>query len=260
LKLINQHLYEEFYECDNQSALFDVLKIHYKLLIAQINSYQQRPTELAKPSTIIETWTQHDVACNDWIRLGYYENEIFEKEYGKSEEHQVFEVVVFSDDIERTMPFSRYALYPQHIFENMSMRNLDESLCLHLFQQQDHLENYQILWLNSIVINELNLKINNPLYGLSASNENNEIVLKYNRWCCDYLGNERISDEIPKLEGGELICRRDYFEKICKTYQNLSSEKIVFKKYRIKIPAASSGELTLKRLNTAQNNIIQNVI
>lgn len=235
MKLINQHLYEEFYECDNQSTLFDVLKIHYKLLIAQINSCQQRPAELEKPSAIIETWTQRDVTYCDWIRLGYYECEISEKEYGKYEEYRIFEGIVFSNYIEMTRPFSGYALYPQHIFENMPMRNLDEYLCLHLFQQQDSFENYQILWLNSIVINELNLKINNPLYGLSASDENNEIVLKYNRWCCDYLGNERISDEIPKLEGAELICRRDYFEKICEIYQKLSSENIAFKRYRLKI-------------------------
>ncbi len=219
LKLINECLYSEFSECYNADSLFfDVLKINYKLIVAQTNSYQKRPSDLIKPSTIIEDWQKNEVIYSEWVRLGYYEYEIHEKKYGETEECNVLEGIVFNSKIKKTRPFSRYSLYPQHIFDNMPMSGIDEYLCLNLIQQNDNLENYKILWINSNIINNLNLKVDNFLYGLSARNENNEIVLKYNHWCCDYLGNESISDEIPKLEGSELICRRDYFEKICKLF------------------------------------------
>jgi len=224
LELINKELYRDLNEYDDQSELYDFLQIHYKTIVAQTNSYSQRPLDIEKPHSITKKWQQREVVYSDWIRLAYYEYELYEEgNYRTNKEYRVFEGITFGNSIKGSIPFSRYRLFPKHIWENMPMNGIDEFLCLFLIQEFDTLENYKILWLNSIIINELKLKVENPINGLAASNTKNEIVLKYNRWSSDYVGNGEaadIRDEIPRLEGGELICRKDYFQEICKLYQN----------------------------------------
>ncbi|PIG97111.1 hypothetical protein CS542_07600 [Pedobacter sp. IW39] len=44
----------------------------------------------------------------------------------------------------------------------------------------------------------------------------NDTVLKMRSWCCDYIGDDfhtHLADEIPTLEGTDLIIRPDYFER-----------------------------------------------
>lgn len=78
------------------------------------------------------------------------------------------------------------------------------------------------MWLNSAIIKTLNLRIGNYIEGLAAKNNKNEVVLRLNYWLSDYVGDGEIagiSDEIPRFEGVELICRKDYFDKICAMYK-----------------------------------------
>ncbi|MTF40385.1 NACHT domain-containing protein [Cyanobacterium aponinum] len=223
LELINQEFYNELNYCNNKAKLYDSIKVDYKTIVAQINSYNQRPLDIDKPSSITVNWEKRDVINSEWIRLGYIEYEFFEVDYNNHKQYKVFEGIVFENNIRKTCPFSRYRLFPQHIWENVGLDDYDEFLCMCLVQEFDTLENYKILWLNPTIINRLQIKVNDPIYGLSASNDKEEVVLKYSYWSCDYVGDGEIggiSDEIPKLEGGELICRKDYFQKICKLYQN----------------------------------------
>jgi hypothetical protein len=223
LELINTELYSQFSKYDNQAKLYDVLQIHYKTIVAQTNSYSIRPLEIDKPHLIKKKWQKREVAYSDWIRLGYYEYELYEESFGKNNKCRVFEGIAFKNNVEESIPFSCLRLFPTYIWNNISMTDFDEFLCLFLTQFHDDLEDYKILWINPILLNELKLNVQNPITGLNASNSKNEVVLKYNRWSSDYVGDGNIagiSDEIPRLEGAELICRKDYFEKICKFYKS----------------------------------------
>ncbi|WP_459212759.1 AAA family ATPase [Aquimarina rhabdastrellae] len=217
IELINTQLYQEFESYPDQPDLYDFLKIDYKTIIAQNQSYTKRP-DLPRPSQIENKWARKNVDLNDWVRVGYYEYELFEVKYGKSKEYRVFEGVVFNPNLAENIPFSQYRIYPPHLWEEMDMNGIDELLCVSLIQQLDMLENYKVLWLNTKLVFWLNLQIDKYTNGLAAKNELGEIVLKLNRWSADYVGNGAIagiSDEIPRLEGVELVCRKDYFEKIC---------------------------------------------
>lgn len=185
LELINNELYNQFCGYDDQRGLYDFLQIHYKTIVAQTNSYSQRPSDIEKPSSITTNWQQREVVYWDWIRLAYYEYEMYEESYSNNKEYRVFEGIVFKNDINETIPFSRYRLFPIHIWENKSMNGLDEFLCLFLSQRYDMLEDYNILWLNPIIINKLNMEVENHINGLAAINNKSEIVLKYNRWSSD---------------------------------------------------------------------------
>lgn len=222
LELINGELYDQFSEYYNHAELYDFLQIHYKAIAAQTNSYSQRPFDLEKPHSITNNWQKSELEYSDWIRLAYYESEIYEESTRNNKTNRFYEGIVFKNDLEETIPFSRYRLYPVHIWDNMPMNDFDEFLCLPFFQRYDDLEDYKILWINSILMNELKLNVQDPINGLNAINSKNEVVLRYNRWSSDYVGigdRASISDEIPRLEGAELICRKDYFEEICKFFK-----------------------------------------
>lgn len=218
LELINTELYREFENYPYQSDLYDFLKIDYKTIVAQNQSYIKRPN-LPKPSQIEGGWTKTEISKkNDWIRIGYYECELFGERYSESKNYIAFEGVVFNSNLNDDFPFSTYSLYPIHLWEEIDMSGIDEFLCVLLIQQRDTLEDYKILWLNTEIISKLKLENEKYTNGLAAKNELGEIVLKFNRWSSNYVGNgdiTGISDEIPRLEGAELMCRKDYFDKIC---------------------------------------------
>lgn len=221
LELINQELYSEFNNYIDQSELYDFLHIDYKTIVAQTNSYIKRPLNIEKPSLIKTTWKKSEIKYSDWIRLAYYENEFSGDNNIK--EYKVFEGIVFKDELEETTPYSRYRLFPMHLWENVTINKIDEFPCCFLIQEYDTLEDYKILWLNPFILNKLNLKLDSPKNGLVAKNKEGEVVIKYNRWASDYVGigyKLSIKDEIPRLEGAKLICRQDYFKEICKLYKN----------------------------------------
>lgn len=233
IELINEHLCEDFENCYNQNDLYEVLKIDYKTIVAQTLSYTKRPADILKPSQIKSEWEKREIIKNEWVRLGYYEYELFGKNFGKNQQHiRVWEGIVFSNEIEKTIPFSRFRLYPKHLWNNIQIKEYDEFVCVSLIQQWDTLEDYKILWLKPVLIKKLGLVIEKYTEGLCAKNEDGEIVLKYNHWSSNYVGNgdiARITDEIPRLEGGELLCRKDIFEKLCKIFPLQTPNSYIFK-------------------------------
>ncbi len=221
IELINGEFYDQFSQYPDQKELYEILMIDYKTILSQINSYNLRPIELPKPQTINEKWNQSEVKITEWIRLAYCEFQLFEERHGKNIQYRIYEGIIFDENVSETIPFSRYRLFPIHIWLNIGYTGFDEFMCLSLIQNYDYFEDYRVLWLNPIVIDKLKLNTQDPMNGLKAANSKGDVVLKYNRWISDYVGNgdiAGISDEIPRLEGAELLCRKDYYEKICEFY------------------------------------------
>ena len=225
-ELINEYLCDEFENSYNKFKLYDFLKIDYKTIVAQSLSYIKRPKDILIPSQIEQEWGKREVIKTDWIRLGYYEYELQGERIGKNQQHiRIWEGIIFSSHIEKTIPFSRFRLLPICLWDNIPMQEYDEFICISLIQQWDTLEYYKILWLNPLIMNKLGLKMEKYIKGLCAKDKNGEVVLKYNKWSSGYVGNGDIAgikDEIPRLEGGELLCRRDVFESICKLFGTIS--------------------------------------
>lgn len=228
-ELLNTELYGEFENYTNQSDLHHLLHIDYKTIVAQTQSFIKRPN-IPKPSQIKTAWERNEIREDDWIRLSFYEKELYENEDSKNKECCVYESVVFNSNLDKSFPFLNIAFYPIHIWEGFEMIYLDAFLGVSLIQEYDTLEDYKILWINPFFISKLNLHVDNYLNGLNAKNEKGETILKYNQWSSNYIGNRTITDEIPKLSGAELLCRKDYFDKICNFF---SPEKPY--SYRLKI-------------------------
>lgn len=221
-ELINQEFAEDFENAYDQEGLYEYLQVNYQTIVGQTLSFIRRPNDIKRPSEINQRWFKDDVKNADWIRLGYHECELFGRKHNDNKVLKVFEGVIFDDSLTTAIfPYSSYRLYPIDFFDKRKVSGFDEYLCTMLLQEKDTLEDYMLLWLNTLIINKLDLKINNPIYGLVAKNENDEVVLKFNRWSSSYVGDgdiAGITDEIPRLEGAELICRKDYFDKICQFF------------------------------------------
>lgn len=219
--LLNKYLYNELLSIPNP---FGYLYICYNTLVAQNNSVVLRPSTLKRPSLIHDDWLKQDIRISNWIRLASYEKELINVKYSSTyyDIEEVYQGVIFSDNVGRTYPYSDYRLYPQNIWGNsMNGELLDPFICRYLFQSQEGLEEYRILWLNPHLIEYLDLKVDSPSDGLIARNSQNEIILQLRIWVDDFESYGRdISSEVPKLKGCDLIIREDYFDKICSLFNS----------------------------------------
>jgi len=212
LERINKDLYQELRTIQEDSGDdgYEFLRINTKLLIAQDLSFSIRPKDLQYPSAgknFIEKCSIHN--NSGWIRLGHYEVEL-----KKGNNH--FDLI----ELRSSGTFSpNYSNKTSKLVDCIYSNNVSCSVydgILFQFIQYDPLENYHLFWLNPIVMKQLGISTGNFLNGITAHNENEEIVLKYNQWKSNYVGNGDfgIQEEIPRLEGAELLIREDYFEKL----------------------------------------------
>ncbi len=226
LKLINTDFYYDFRNSKDPAPqeLFNVLKIDYKSLLSQQSSIFYRPQDLNKPSKInIDFFKKEDLSCNNgWVRIGHFENELFEDSYASGfKEFRSFGGIVFNENMEKNLPYSQYRLNPFYIWHpEMCDYDIEDFIICSFLQLNEFFEYYKIIWLNPVLINKLNLKIGEYQNGLFAYNGSGDIILRYHSWYYDYVGNERIDEEIPKLDGCELIIKEDYFKRILELYDN----------------------------------------
>lgn len=89
--------------------------------------------------------------------------------------------------------------------------------------QEDPLEFFKLLWLNPIIVTSMKLDVQTTQEGLVAVNQSQEIVLRMRTWNFEYVGDRSrtsLSDEIPTLEGTDLIIRKDYYKILCGYFKN----------------------------------------
>jgi hypothetical protein len=213
---------------DTKREYHENLKLQVDLLIAQRNSMVIRP-DILKPHQCNKDVTfkkKLELASNQWVRLGYAEYEKFKKNRfdEEIEEFRSYSGIAFLELNEETIPFSRYRFNPQHLWKpDNCPSGYDEYVCTFFFQMQDTFEQYMILWLNPIIFKELGLKLGKIDYGLKAYNKNNELCLIFNSWNTGYIGDSSlyndVTNEIPMLQGTELLLRKDYFDLMCAFFE-----------------------------------------
>jgi len=221
LEIINRDLYSDLRKLQKNAefgdtqkkennGLFEDLRMNIKALIAQTLSFTLRPSDFPLPSTREKGQSTIPISSiNGWIRLGHFETELKRGE-GHSDLKEYRCCGTFFAGCTSINRLALDCLYNPDIFCSKYDGVLLE------YKEHDLLENYQILWLNPITMEELQIKTNHFLNGLVATNEHNEIVLKCNQWNCKYIGNGDygLQDEIPLIKGMELVIREDYYDKM----------------------------------------------
>ncbi len=208
---INKYLYSKGYELD----LFKRdIEIDLKTLIATQNSIIERP-KIINPSNIEEGFKEELYFENNFIQIARFESEIIEKEQGWGREGQIilFEgLSIFGDE----SPFFEHL--PSSLIWDNALYFPDYPFILWFGKKFNSIESNNILWINSLLQNNLGLILDNWNNGLQALNENKEVVLKFRQWRSKLVGNGASfvgqDSNISKLEGCDLMIRHDYYEKL----------------------------------------------
>lgn len=232
LKLINEKLYNDFREFESfyGSEVYRLLRVKDKELISQYLSTSSRPLNLKKPSDLEVSELSCDITITDgWVRLGLLEQEYYQEKFLEDfTVRKTFGGVIFSDIGSHALPCSNLILNFD-MYNSKDVRRLpdfDGYSVLFDLHTDDMAEPLKLIWLHPMLFSTLNLKMSNLEDGIYALDSKGEIVLKYNAWRENYMGDS-FNDEIPKLDGSELLIREDYFVKLCSIYSDLKPKFIL---------------------------------
>ncbi len=222
LEILNDDFYDSFSDWstyEDEEAFRYINFICEEALVVQANSFGRRPYDLIKPHEMKSDLTTASLfAENGWLRIAHYESELNKKAIFKITPYRAFGGITFANPAENEIPYSQYLLFPFQLWwgRDLDIEIEDQVICSIL--QEDSLEFLKLLWLNPRLITLMKLQTQRTQEGLVAINENKEIVMRMRTWACDYLGDRfrnSLSDEIPTLEGTDLIIREDYYKILC---------------------------------------------
>jgi hypothetical protein len=208
-KHVCQYLYEEY----KDSVIFENdIKLDIKTIIATSRSLIQRPN-ITNPSNVVEGFKEPDHK-DDFVIISRFERELItERHEGRRKQkgNTVFEgLLPYGIEINPLVDKSP----THHIWENNYY--FGEPFIQGFYANFNSIEAQYVLWMNSLLLNMLELKLDNYNNGLRALNSNNEIILQFRYWRDQLIGNGNsfvgTDSNIAKLEGCDLILREDYFE------------------------------------------------
>lgn len=207
---VNSYLFKNY----KDSVVFeDDIRIDVKSLIATKNSLIDRPNRL-RPSMLnkgIRDIEEED----DFIIIARFENEMLVDNRRRSGSKISFQGIVpvqqvinpFFDSVSSLIWQNNF--YTDNAFQMIGLSKIFNTI-----------EAKYVLWLDGELLDLLELNLQNCNFGLSACNNRGETILFYRNWKDDLLGADP-NDNIVKLEGCELLLRKDYFEKIKKVFVEL---------------------------------------
>ena len=210
--------------------IFEDLTLDIKNIISQTNSYQNRPQTLNLPSSMGEICVEQIKFNEKWIRIAHIETELYKEDrFGEAVDYKSFGSIYFEKNKEKELPVAHLKYIPNLDFNLNEI--LDDKVITYIFLQKNHhIEDFGLIMLNPNIMKDLKLEMAEFNSGISARNELGEIVLKYNSWKTNYIGNGHvtgIADEIPLSDGAELVIRNDYFNKLIKPYSEIPYYKTI---------------------------------
>ena len=227
LELINIDLYNalrQWQQVDDEDILKYSCLIDTTSMIVYGKCFTFRPNDLMKPFDLSYEYEQVEILPeSEWIRLAHCEKALKDDGILRTRPVTSYGGVLYSNTTTKVLPYSSYSLFPFYLWTDHGHTfKYNEEVVFAVFQD-DALEFYKILWLNPTIAKSLGLltKITNS--GLVGITESGEIVLRMRTWLTDYFGDgmhSRLSDEIPRYEGTDLIIRNDYFQKLSKMFKN----------------------------------------
>ncbi|WP_418637293.1 ATP-binding protein [Winogradskyella sp.] len=225
LELLNNEYYEKLNSYTNSQDVFESIKIDIKSIVAQYLSLDVRPDSLKRASNYDNYAAFNEelfIDENGWVRIAHFEHELIKKEHYKLIDRKIYGGVVFKKGESMDFPYSAYRLEMDLFWnENYVDFPTEKTPIFSFIQNQFQFEYFKILWLNPSIMKVLELRYGDFRDGMIAYNSNDEVVLRLKTWQTEYvaLGTfSNIHDEIPKLDGSELVMREDYFKKLCDIY------------------------------------------
>lgn len=211
--MVFKHVCKNMYEEYKDSFIFESdIRLDIKTVIATSRALIQRPN-IKKPSDVEEGFKEPDHE-NDFVIISRFEKEIIiERHGGGGGRRQQKGNIVF----EGLLPYE-VEVNPlvdksptHHIWENNYY--FDKPVIQGFYANFNSVEAQYVLWMNSSLLNMLELELDSYCNGLRALDSNNEVVLQFRYWRDQLIGDGSDSN-IAKLEGCDLVLRDDYFNKL----------------------------------------------
>lgn len=206
----NNYLYKYLWD----EFQFDItFKLDMQSLIASKNSFIERP-KIKRPSEIDKGMQEGIKKIGNFVQIARFENELEIGDFGsKKTQHILFEGLTPIDDAN---PFFQYL--PSTLIWLDTFYDPKEEKILGLYKIFNSIEPKYILWINSLLLNNLGLKLDNWNNGLKALNNNGEIILEFRCWRDELINNGAFfvgtNSNIAQLEGCDLILREDYYDRL----------------------------------------------
>ena len=204
----------------DQIELDIILKQDLKSLIATKNSLIQRPSFL-RPSKLGNNIEVDFTEVGEYVRIAKFEHELVVNDFGENrQQHIVFEGIT---PLEKENPFFEYL--PSSLIWLDAFYYGTERRIIGFCKKFNSIESKYLIWIDSIKLEHLGLILDNYNNGLRALNNRGEVVLKFGYWKENFLNNSasftNLDNNIAKLEGCELLLRRDYLNLLKALIPNL---------------------------------------
>lgn len=188
-------------------------KIDVKSIIAHSKSLIQRP-DIKTPFKSDAGFKEPD-NTNGFIRIARFEQQLTERNYRANDLERG--AVLF----EGLLPIKMQTnpLYCQNVSDDIWNNTFcfGEPIIQGIYPNLYSIEAPNILWLNSKLLQMLDLTLNTYKNGLRALDKDQEAVLVYRQWRDELIGNGAsfgTNANISKLGGCDLILREDYYQKL----------------------------------------------
>jgi len=180
-----------------------------------------RPVSLPKPLEFQDGCSDHTATIDDgFVRVGHFEKGFGEDFGSRKTSTKSFGGILFGEKCPEYLPYLPYQLFPFQLWNpDLQLEVLPEIVLAAI--QDDPIETYSLLWLNPQLIKHLELETKLTRNGPIASNQSGDTIMKMTTWKENYLGSDLssgLNNEIPRLNGVQLLMRKDYFTKMCEIF------------------------------------------
>jgi hypothetical protein len=213
--LVFKHVNEFLYQKYRESVIFENDgKIDVKTMIATSNSLVSRP-DLVKPLDKLTGFSAPD-ELNDFVVIARFERQFEARDYGCNTKGN--RAVVCEGCLPMKIKVPPLTSFPctQDIWKDEYCYGTPaiQGYCIN----ENSLEAAQVIWMNGELLSLLGLSLDHYDNGLRALNKNGEAVLIYRCWRehliekgASFVG---LDANISRLEGCDLILRKDFYEKL----------------------------------------------
>lgn len=195
-------------------------KIDVKSIIAYSKSLIQRP-DVTTPFESDVGFKEPD-NLNGFIRIARFEHQLAERDFSTNDTKPG--TVLFEGLLPKKMHIN--PLFCQNASDDIWNNTFcfGEPIIQGIYPNLHSIEASNILWLNSELLQMLDLTLDTYKNGLRALDNNQEVILIYRQWRDELIGNGAsfgTDANIARLEGCDLILREDYYQKLKKIIPNV---------------------------------------
>lgn len=227
LNIINEDFYDDLKQISEflEEAYFvNCNFLVNDAIVNYANSLGRRPEDLLFAHEYT-TYVSDNILDKEqeWVRIAHHEVELKGDNRSEMIIYRSFAGTIFGNLPSEEGPYANISTLPFTLWSGDDNNFPISNKIIFSIFQDDPIENFKILWINPSVLSVMNLRTKSTQEGLVAVDSENKVVIRMRSWCSNYIGtgfNTRLDDEIPTLDGVDLIIKREYLQLLNKYFNH----------------------------------------